>query len=120
MRLRDSQYIESALSFVEPLQIYTSRKFPTSNSTDLITRFSSATIGILLFHGSRRNSDADYEALSLAVELDLKNRLPFPWIRLGTPQCKAHVLVDTSSSRAGQGLVSRLQRLEGVHRLATL
>lgn len=120
MRLRDSQCIESALSFVEPLQIYTSRKFSTSNSTDLITRFSSATVGILLFHDSRRNSDAGYEALSRAVESDLKNRLPFPWIRLGTPQCKAYVLVDTISSRADRELVSRLQRLEGGHKACSL
>ena len=104
LRLRDSQYIESAFSFAEPLQTYTGHKVSISNPTDLTTLFSAATAGLLLFHDSKRNSDAGYEALSLAVESDLENRLSFLWIQPGTPQRKTLALVDANSSHPEDGL----------------
>lgn len=104
LRLRDSQYIEAAFSFAEPLQTYTGEEVSISSSTDLTTLFSAATAGLLLFNDSKWSSDAGYEALSLAVESDLENKLSFSWIQPGTLQRKTLALVDANSSHPEDGL----------------
>lgn len=103
LRLRDSQYIQSSISFAEPLQSYPGQKVSLANP-DLATLFSASTAGLFLFDDSERNTDAGYEALSLAVESDLENRLSFPWILPGTPQRKTLALVDANSSHPEEGL----------------
>lgn len=104
LRLLDSEYIKSSLSFAEPLQTYDGKGVSASASIDLPTILSAATAGLLLHNDSVDSSDAGYEALSMAAESDLENRLSFPWIQPGIPQRKTLALVDANSSHPEDGL----------------
>ncbi|RDL35329.1 Uncharacterized protein BP5553_07260 [Venustampulla echinocandica] len=98
LRLRDSQYVEAALSFAETLESYSGRSIALSDANDLPALFSTATASLLLRHDSERGSNAEFEALSLAVESELENRLSFPWILPGAARRRTLVLVDGNSA----------------------
>ncbi|GFF55698.1 carnosine synthase 1 [Aspergillus udagawae] len=104
LRLRDSEYVESALSFAEPLQTYSGKKIAISSRLDLTTYFAAATAGLILRQGSTPVSDAGHQALFRIVESDLENRLSFPWIQPGTPRRRTLALVDANSSHPEDGL----------------
>lgn len=103
LRLRDSQYIETAISFAEPLETYDGRAITASDSNPLPSLFSAATAGLLLFHTSEQDSEPGLEALSLAVESELENRLSFPWISPGVAQRRTLVLIDANSAHPDDG-----------------
>jgi hypothetical protein len=102
-RLQDSKYAEPSLSFAEPLQTYNGQPVLVSDQSDFTTLFSAAAAGLLLYQDSEDSSNAKYEALSLAAELDLENRLSFPWILPETPQRKTLAIVDAGSSNLKNG-----------------
>ncbi|KAK2827820.1 hypothetical protein FQN49_007307 [Arthroderma sp. PD_2] len=103
LRLRDSQYIETASSFAEPLEGYEGCPIANSDADNLPALFSTATAGLLLHHDSKHDSDASYKTLSLAVELELENRLSFPWIMTGASQRKTLALVDANTDHPDKG-----------------
>lgn len=96
LRLRDSQHIESAVSFAQPLQTYNGQPVSVSSLTDLTTLILTATAGLILYPESTPGSDA--------IESDLDNRLSFPWIQPGSPQRKTLALVDANSAHPQDGL----------------
>jgi hypothetical protein len=104
LRFRDSEYVESALSFAEPLQTYSGKKVAISSPFDLTTCFAAAAGGLILRRGSTLVSDAEHQALFRIVESDLENRLSFPWIQPGTPRRRTLALVDANSSHPEDGL----------------
>ncbi|KAF4219483.1 hypothetical protein CNMCM8980_006745 [Aspergillus fumigatiaffinis] len=104
LRFRDSEYVESALSFAEPLQTYSGEKVAISSPLDLTTCFAAAAGGLILRRGSTRVSDAEHQTLFRIVESDLENRLSFPWIQPGTPRRRTLALVDANSSHPEDGL----------------
>ncbi|KAF4253041.1 hypothetical protein V6Z90_006440 [Aspergillus fumigatus] len=104
LRLRDSEYVESAVSFAEPLQTYSGKKVAISSRADLTTYFAAAAAGLILRQGSTHASDAGSQALFQMVESDLANRLSFPWIQPGTPRRRTLALVDANSSHPQDGL----------------
>ncbi|GAQ09977.1 hypothetical protein ALT_7298 [Aspergillus lentulus] len=104
LRFRDSEYVESAFSFAEPLQTYSGKKVAISSPLDLTTYFAAAAGGLILRRGSTRVSDAEHQALFRIVESDLENRLSFPWIQPGTPRRRTLALVDANSSHPEDGL----------------
>lgn len=104
LRFRDSEYVESAFSFAEPLQTYSGKKVAISSPLDLTTYFAAAAGGLILRRGSTRVSDAEDQALFRIVESDLENRLSFPWIQPGTPRRRTLALVDANSSHPEDGL----------------
>ncbi|OCK74424.1 glutathione synthetase ATP-binding domain-like protein [Lepidopterella palustris CBS 459.81] len=103
LRLRDFQYVETASSFAEPLESYNGCAIALSDACDLPALFSAATAGLLLYLDSEHDSDAGFEALSLAVESELENRLSLPWILPGTARCRTLVLVDGNSAHPDKG-----------------
>ncbi|CAG7917981.1 unnamed protein product [Penicillium olsonii] len=96
LRFCDSQHIQSAVSFAQPLQTYNGQSISDPRSADLTILFSAATAGLILYPDVVPESDA--------VESDLENRLSFPWIQPGTPQCKTLALVDANSAHPDDGL----------------
>ncbi|KAE8380321.1 hypothetical protein BDV26DRAFT_290557 [Aspergillus bertholletiae] len=104
LRLRDSRYIETAVSFAGPFQSYTGCAIALSCDINLPTLFSMATAGLLLHHNVDFGLEPCLEALSLAVELDLENRLSFPWILPEPMHQKTLVLVDANSSNPEEGI----------------
>ncbi|KAF3481220.1 uncharacterized protein GIQ15_03979 [Arthroderma uncinatum] len=104
LRLRDCQYIENAVSFAVPLQNYQGSPVSLSdNAKNLSALFSAAAAGLFLHPNSEHDSDAELEALSMAVESELENRLSFPWILSGNAQRKTLVLVDANTDHPEQG-----------------
>ncbi|KNG86857.1 hypothetical protein ANOM_006383 [Aspergillus nomiae NRRL 13137] len=104
LRLRDSQYIETAVSFAEPFQSYTGSAITPPDASNLPALFSAATAGLLLQHNVESDSYPGFEALSLAVESDLENRLSFPWTLSEPIHRKTLVLVDANSSHPEDGV----------------
>ncbi|KAB8264555.1 hypothetical protein BDV32DRAFT_117217 [Aspergillus pseudonomiae] len=104
LRLRDSQYVETAVSFAEPFQSYTGSAITLLDASNLPELFSAATAGILLHHNVDSDSYTGFEALSLAVESDLENRLSFPWTLSEPIHRKTLVLVDANSSHPEDGV----------------
>ncbi|KAE8392427.1 hypothetical protein BDV23DRAFT_151214 [Aspergillus alliaceus] len=104
LRLRDSQYVETTVSFAEPFETYDGCAISVSDTTDLAALFSAATAGLLLYHESQPVSDPSLEALSLVVESDLENRLSFPWILRELAERRTLVLVDANSGHPEDGL----------------
>lgn len=103
LRLRDSEYVETAVSFADPLQIYYGTGVPGTNAS-LSAIFSSAAAGLLLHQTPGSDIQAEYQTLSLSAESDLDNRLSLPWILPGTPPQKTLVLVDANSAHPEDGL----------------
>lgn len=104
LRLRDSEYVEAAVSFAEPLQIYHGSDVPVADSASLAALFSAASAGLLLHKTLGEDLQAEYKALSISAESDLDNRLSLPWILPGTPPQKTLVLVDANSAHPEDGL----------------
>ncbi|KAK2613014.1 hypothetical protein QQS21_000943 [Conoideocrella luteorostrata] len=105
LRLQDSQYVEVATSFADPLQVYRRSSVPLPDSLDISKLFSTSTAGLLLRQDIDVSADEGiFEALSLAVESDLDNRLSFPWILPELPMRKTLVLVDSNSAHPEDGL----------------
>ncbi|KAB8247345.1 hypothetical protein BDV35DRAFT_404411 [Aspergillus flavus] len=104
LRLRDSQYIETAVSFAEPFQNYTGCAITPTDVNNLPALFSVAAAGLLVHHEVQLDSDPRLEAVSLAVESDLENRLSFPWILPEPIHQKTLVLVDANSSHPEDGV----------------
>lgn len=96
MRLHDSQHIESAISFAQPLQTYDGQQVSVTSAMDLPSLISAATAGLIFYPDSTPGSDA--------VESDLDNRLSFSWIQPGVPQRKTLALVDANSAHPEDGL----------------
>lgn len=104
MRLRDSKYFETVVSFAEPLQLHSQFNAPVAADACLDALFSAATAGLLLNKISGSDSQAEYKSLSISAESDLDNRLSLPWILPGTPPQKTLVLVDANSAHPEDGL----------------
>ncbi|OGM40716.1 hypothetical protein ABOM_010939 [Aspergillus bombycis] len=104
LRLRDSQYVETAVSFAEPFQSYTGSAITLPDASNLPALFSAATAGLLLQHNVESDSDPGFEAMSLAVESDLENRLSFPWILSEPMRRRILILVDANSSHPEDGV----------------
>ncbi|KAK6832772.1 hypothetical protein RU639_004043 [Aspergillus parasiticus] len=104
LRLRDSQYVATAVSFAEPFQSYTGCAITPTDVNNLPVLFSVATAGLLLHREVESDSDPSLEAVSLAVESDLENRLSFPWILSEPMHRKTLVLVDANSSHPEDGV----------------
>ncbi|KAK4074701.1 uncharacterized protein Triagg1_4850 [Trichoderma aggressivum f. europaeum] len=94
LRLRDSQFVETGVSFAEPLESYSGSAITPSDSSNFVALFSAATAGLILHHDSEKESDDELEALSLAVEDELENRLSFPWISPENIRRRTLVLVE--------------------------
>ncbi|KAL7913113.1 hypothetical protein GGI35DRAFT_274722 [Trichoderma velutinum] len=103
LRLRDSQFVETAVSFAEPLESYSGLAITPSDTSNLVALFSAATAGLILHYDSEKGSDDGIEALSLAVESELDNRLSFPWISSESVRRRTLVLVEGSRSRPDNG-----------------
>lgn len=104
LRLRDSQYVETAVSFAEPLEGYQGNPVALSDTTDLPALFSAATAGLLLYPHVEHDSDSSLEALALAAESELENRLSFSWILPEPAHRRTLVLVDANSGHPDDGL----------------
>ncbi|PTB40117.1 uncharacterized protein TrAFT101_004842 [Trichoderma asperellum] len=103
LRLRDSQFVETAVSFAEPLESYNGLAITSSETSNLVALFSAATAGLILHHNSENESGEGIEALSLAVESELDNRLSFPWISSETIRRRTLVLVEGSRAHPENG-----------------
>ncbi|KAM5470785.1 hypothetical protein MauCBS54593_003829 [Microsporum audouinii] len=103
LRLRDCQYVEAAVSFAEPLQIYESTILGDKKANSLLELFATSAAGLILYPSPEHNSDVGTEALSLIVESELENRLSFPWILPGTERHKTLVLVDANTDHPDRG-----------------
>ncbi|UKZ83341.1 hypothetical protein TrVFT333_011149 [Trichoderma virens FT-333] len=103
LRLRDSQFVETAVSFAEPLESYSGSAITPSDTSNLVALLSAATAGLILHYTSEKESDDEIEALSLAVESELDNRLSFPWISSENIQRRTLVLVEGSRAHPDNG-----------------
>ncbi|KAL6901273.1 hypothetical protein GGI43DRAFT_372389 [Trichoderma evansii] len=103
LRLRDSQYVAAAVSFAEPLENYSGLAITPSDTGDFVALFSAATAGLILHYNSEKGSDDEIEALSLAVESELENRLSFPWISPENIRRRTLVLVEGSRAHPDNG-----------------
>ncbi|RJE19813.1 hypothetical protein PHISCL_07844 [Aspergillus sclerotialis] len=112
LRLQDSQYVETAVSFAEPLVHYPGNPIASSVADNLPALFSAATAGLLLHHSVEHIPNVTLEALCSALDLELENRLSFPWILPGPVHRKTLVLVDANSAHPEDGL--------GLYRAATV
>ncbi|KAI4779354.1 glutathione synthetase ATP-binding domain-like protein [Aureobasidium sp. EXF-3400] len=98
LRLQGSEHIEAAISFADPLQTFTGHAVIASDHGDLASLFSAATAGILFTASSTEDGIP-----SLAVDLDLEDRLSFPWIIHGPAEDKTLVLVDANGAHPEKG-----------------
>jgi hypothetical protein len=103
LRLRDSQFVETAVSFAEPLESYSGLAIIPSDTSNLVSLFSAAAAGLILHFNSEKESDDGLEALSLAVESELDNRLSFPWISSENIRRRTLVLVEGSRAHPDNG-----------------
>ncbi|KAJ4858762.1 ATP-grasp domain-containing protein [Trichoderma breve] len=103
LRLRDYQFVETAVSFAEPLESYSGLAITPSDSSNLVALFSAAAAGLILHHDSEKESDDELEALSLAVESELENRLSFPWISSENIRRRTLVLVEGTRAHPDNG-----------------
>ncbi|KAL7946390.1 hypothetical protein V8C42DRAFT_320458 [Trichoderma barbatum] len=103
LRLRDSQFVETAVSFAEPLESYSGLAITPSDTSNLVALFSAAAAGLILHCNSEKESDDGIESLSLAVESELDNRLSFPWISPENIRRRTLVLVEGSRARPDNG-----------------
>jgi hypothetical protein len=95
--------VETAVSFAEPLESYRGLAITPSDTSNLVALFSAATAGLILHYTSEKESDDEIEALSLAVESELDNRLSFPWISSENIQRRTLVLVEGSRAHPDNG-----------------
>ncbi|KAM0247504.1 hypothetical protein ACHAQJ_009826 [Trichoderma viride] len=103
LRLRDSQFVEAAVSLAEPLQSYSGLAITTSDVSNLAALFSATTAGLIMHYDSDKDSDSGIEALSLTVESELENRLSFPWISSENVRRRTLVLVEGGRARPDNG-----------------
>lgn len=103
LRLRDCQFVETAVSFAEPLQNYSGSSIALSDANSLPALFSAATAGLILHYDAEKDSDVGIEALSLAVESELENRISLPWILSEDARRRTLVLVEGSRTHPENG-----------------
>jgi hypothetical protein len=101
LRLRDSQFVQTAVSFAEPHQSYVGSQ--NSEANNLGALFSASTAGLLLYGDVDGASDSGLDALSLSVESELDNRLSFPWISPDKIRRRTLVLVEGSRAHPDNG-----------------
>lgn len=80
IRFRDCELIESALSLSEPLQEYSGQALPNDELYDLRKIFLASAAAFILDDSTTFLRDTDGRGLSPLVEVELENRLSFPWI----------------------------------------
>jgi hypothetical protein len=73
LRLQDSQHIETVVSFADRLQTFTSISVASEDADNIEVLFSVAAAGLIF-----TASSTEATSLSLAVDLELENRLSFP------------------------------------------
>ncbi|KAH7309181.1 hypothetical protein B0I35DRAFT_482906 [Stachybotrys elegans] len=101
LRMRDSQYVEETVSFAEPLQSYNPVSIAALRN-NLEAIFSAATAGLMLRSNAEDLGNA-IEALSLAVESELENRLALDWISSEPVRRRTLVLVEGSRAHPENG-----------------
>lgn len=80
IRFRDCELIESALCLAEPLQEYPGQALPEDEQYDLRKIFLASAAAFILDDSTIGLRDIDASGLSSLVEVELDNRLSFPWI----------------------------------------
>lgn len=98
LRLQDSEHIEAAIFFADPLQNFPGHAVVASDHGNLASLLSTAAAGLVFTAYS-----TEVGIPFLAVDLDLEGRLSFPCIVLGPARDKTLVLVDANGAHPGKG-----------------
>jgi hypothetical protein len=93
LRLLDFPIVRSVISFSKPHQFFSGKPINTENLQQLPNIFAASAGGMLLKHIDSTGINA-LDPLLTSLDLELRNRLSFPWISMQVPKRQTLAIVD--------------------------